>query len=587
MNRMNSHNRKENAWERLSRARNSPSSENLSRSRTNLRSKPSQRFQLMKQMAANHQQQQQQLMYQHQKQPQEFLVQRESPRRPLTPNSNRVGGVNPRGSKCRLPKPTVMPEMDNRGYFYNNKPTKMIKDLMNARSLINSKSSVMVHDNRMCVGQSAIPISRRSSTNLPTPPSYAARMESASVYKEDYESEDGGEEEEEEYKLAPLMSSRSHLNLQKSSRHILRHFHEAIQERGRGDMKPEELELDILRDQLKDILKHEHVVKEALSKLESKENLHEDSELKNREQPLASNTCPEEPKKLEVDVVFKNVPSLEREILILRALGEKLQSTLHRTNSQRNILKYQEIKDTRHDMILTSRFKAPIILQIKTQAYVRGPENEATILIKPQGIMNIIGIALEFCIAHKSIVELKTESSQPFLVELDAKTPEMKETSFMELKENPNMLIKYIKSKNPEITFNILDHDPIFFNNILSSNKPRNSSLKDNDQKKSKSAIKDEVNNISENSSQNFVAITPGKLSKETEQRKADTKLNPVQLNAKQSRRRIRKFVTPLPVDKPDPSPKNHLFKTILVGVVQISCFILLIMAFTFPDAKC
>lgn len=375
-------------------------------------------------------------------------------------------------------------------------------------------------------------------------------------------------------------------------------------------MKPEELELvknviksderarcvdknnpklfkDILRDQLNDILKHEHVVKEALSKLESKENLHENSEFKNREQPLASNTCPEEPKKLEVDVVFKNVPSLEREILILRALGEKLQSTLHRTNSQRNILKYQEIKDTRHDMILTSRFKAPIILQIKTQAYVRGPENEATILIKPQGIMNIIGIALEFCIAHKSIVELKTESSQPFLVELDAKTPEMKKTSFMELKENPNMLIKYIKSKNPEITFNILDHDPIFFNNILSSNKPRNSSLKDNDQKKSKSAIKDEINNISENFSQNFVAITPGKLSKETEQRKADTKLNPVQLNAKQSRRRIRKFVTPLPVDKPDPSPKNHLFKTILVGVVQISCFMLLIMAFTFPDVKC
>ncbi|XP_061401762.1 uncharacterized protein LOC133337562 [Musca vetustissima] len=597
-------NRKENVWDRLSRVRKSTSSENLTRSRTNLRSKPSQRFQLMKQMAANHhEQQQQQILYQqkmqHQPPKQQSMAQKESHRRPLTPNSNRSGPGVSRAAKCRLPKPIVMPQMDNRGYFFNNKPTKMLKELMNARSLINSKSSMAMDENRTGAGHSSISIPRKWSTNLLTPPSYTK----LSREKQDYETEEEELGEEEEYKLAPLMSSRSHFNLETSSRHIFRHFNEVLQERGRGDMSPEELELvknvlksderyrcvdknnpelfkDILKDQLKDILKHEHVVKQALHKLESKESLYPDVHNKEHlEESQICTPCPEEPKKLEVDVVFKNVPSLEREILILRALGEKLESTLNRTNSQRNIVKYQDIKDTENRIKenLNSNIP-PIILQIKPYGYVRGPEHNASIVLAPLGIRLIIGIAMEFYIAQKSIVEMKNDANQSFFMPLDSKNPEMKKTSFMKLKENPNIFIKYIKSKDPAVSFNLLDHDPIFFNNILKNNKTTSDITIDKDQ--------EEISNAELQDS--FTTFTPGeKLNEGNEKILEVVNLQQRPLMRVRQRRRIRKSVTPLLVDKPDPNPKNHLLKTILVGVVQISCFMLLIMAFTLPDAKC
>lgn len=548
-------------------------------------------------------------------------LRQQSPRRPLTPNSV----SNSQGSRKYAPAINIVnPAKDNNGYLYVSKDSKMLKDILNARSLMSSKTSAV--DNSI--------LNQDVFDELP----HSSSFSSTTCIEDDKLFLEYSEDSEDEYKSAPLLSSRSHFDLHesnrdilqnfrdiaeseeaeedlatepdlhKSSNHILHDFQEVLRSRGESGMESEELELikdvikyderhryvdknnltlfkDILKTQLQDILKHENAVKQALKKLESKQNLREFETTSPRNRIVSSEREPEDAKRFEVDVVFKNVPSLEREILILRALGERLESTLQRTASQRNVFtKAPEIK--RDDLLLRTAEieKFSNFVHIKIIGFIMGLECHALSFIIARGMKHLTAVAQEFCIAQKTLLELKEEANRPFYIPIDPEVPELKRTSFKKLQENPEILIKHIKSKDSSIHFNVLDHDPIYFNNILFNNKKYRDM-------KMKITLKNEApedtnNRHSDEEKPKVLQYSSQKLASGNEIEKRSDKLVKPMIKHKQHHH-IRRSITPYNMEKPQMSPKNNLFKTILVGLVQIPCFMLLIMAFTFPDVKC
>lgn len=218
-----------------------------------------------------------------------------------------------------------------------------------------------------------------------------------------------------------------------------------------------------------------------------------------------------------------------------------------------------------------------------------GLECHALSFIIARGKKHLTAVAQEFCIAQKTLLELKEEANRPFYIPIDPEVPELKRTSFKKLQENPEILIKHIKSKDSSIHFNVLDHDPIYFNNILFNNKKYRDmkmkiTLKNEAPEDTKPLLSS--NRHSDEEKPKVLQYSSQKLASGNEIEKLSDKLVKPMIKHKQHHH-IRRSITPYNMEKPQMSPKNNLFKTILVGLVQISCFMLLIMAFTFPDVKC
>ncbi|XP_075157158.1 uncharacterized protein LOC142230396 [Haematobia irritans] len=596
---MNPNSKNEPACDRLNKGRKSPILQNIgiNGSRQNLKSKTLPRFQIIQQMAANPPQQQQNLLKNKQMECQ-WSEPRESPQHSVIATS----GSNPNRIHRKYrqtTQPTIMPEMDRRGYFNPSRSSKLVKELLNARSLRNSKSSL--DDNRSMEQQTNS--SPHNTEEIIDTENYVTAVE--------MEEEEYLEESEEDYKLAPLMSSPSQCNLNRSQ-HILHNFQEVLQKRGETSLEPDEMEIvknvikvdkrsgyvdkknpklfkDILKSQLHDILKHEKVIKQALKKLDSKESIHEGDEkpqLQSYREMVNYCKRSEELKKLEVDVVFKNVPSLEREITILKALGEKLEATLNRTSRQRVI----HFEDSGYEVFKPEQ---PLKMNSPKKKMARVKVFAFTLVLRDipcstaisLGVARSTGLAQEFSIAHKTIVELKKDPNKPFYIPLDPQKLDLKKTSFKELKENPDTLMKLIKAKNSSVSFNLLDQDPVFFNNILVHKRDFNKIAKN----------REEDDKQIERTPREFASPEkerqePSQKSQKQDVLNCEKSKKPIQtlmLRERPHRRSIRRSITPFNMEKSMIGPKNNLLKTLLVGVVQISCFMLLIMAFTYPDAKC
>uniref|UniRef100_A0A1A9W047 Uncharacterized protein n=1 Tax=Glossina brevipalpis TaxID=37001 RepID=A0A1A9W047_9MUSC len=535
--------------------------------------------------------------------------------------------------KVRQQKPVAISQPEDETSVYLCKPTSSIKEIMTARSLSNSKSS----SDEYKTEQSHVQISNcvededcaLSECNLFDPVS--------SNTKFDIESIDSNEDLKE---CSPPVTARSTYGPTSSARAIS-NFHELLQ-RKQCYMGNEELCVlkdvlktderyhnldknnsklfnDILKTQLASILKNETIVKSVLNKLEphqivASQEVQTDCDIGPFIEWQAVNIADDKTKKVEVDVVFKNEPSLEKEIIILRTLAEKLESTF-----QSSKFRHSPSTDTlplssgSTGIVTTTSSTGDYILMTKPRlaSFVYSVEHNVMVSVEVLGIAVEIGKVREFSIAKKTIVELKEDANRPFYMPSNWDNAELKRTSFKKLKENPDILIRYLRPKSGFVSFNILDQDPIFFNNILFNKTISQKNANYIDKSEAKLAIcestesyatnehLDEVPNVN-NNNMTYKIKLENKRSMQTMTSKSElpqeqpvtrvdkqtSSLFEPPIRGKLHRRRIRQVSTPMPI-KMELEPKNYLFKTIIVGVMQISVFLFLIMAFTYPGPRC
>ncbi|XP_039961210.1 uncharacterized protein LOC120775211 isoform X2 [Bactrocera tryoni] len=595
---------KETVWDRLSRVKKSASNEGNfllgSKSRTLIpTAKSTQRLQ-QQQRAALHR----------------------TNKKPLTPNTNLNKRVTEKKSVRRIKsKATYLHDLDLDENAFN---CKRIKEILTARSICNSKTS-----------------SEECSLKQ-----VSARSENVSCLlndklNTDYEFEDSEMEKQiesqdslDDFVIAPLMAVPTTDSLNMSAT-ISSNFRCLLDCRQKN-MAPDEIATiknvvktderhrqlqpndsilfkEILKTQLKEIIRQETVVKSALHNLNDHPVVSSPTTVAIHKPVI---TLDVEPKKQQVDVIFKNVPTLEKEIIILKALGEKLEATLKRTVSQGDI-KLQELNK--------------LATTLETKWHISHPDNfqYACNEFLSMGVRRCIGIVQEFRMEHKTIVELKEQASHHFYLPSNKDSTELKRTSFKRLKENPDLLMRYLKPKSTLVPFNVLEQDPCFFNSFLYSpcviGSLESSLSQQKDLRTAEPVQKTPSKEAGDSARSARSARVPYKYEKEPLKiEEIQCTLNDALYNAQQQapggsvvkaeisttleeravntsriricvceapirgrkRRRIRRHHTPLsPANNPD--PKNNIFKTILVGSVQISVFLLLIMAITYPDVRC
>ena len=603
-------NKKENVWDRLSKVHKVPSIENKlglastkSRSNTNFLQRPK----IVKQIVFN------QTEY-----PQTI-------RKPLSPNiasNNKRSGAS---KKVRSQKAVLIPEVETQTFACEKDAMKSIQEILTVRSGNNSKSS----SNEKRYESQLKACKLMSCSN-----SLGQDNIEADIIIDEHDSK-SSEDSNEEYKLAPLMISPSEQSVE--SVKIVQNLNEILyykersipledielvkdviksDKRSRNLDKNPKLFREILETQLQSILKHELAVKNALESLESSSNIqptiHSIDPIKSVNQIVSYSNFNKDNQKLEVDVVFKNVPSLEKEIVILRALGEKLEATLKSTSSHR-----EKLVATTSTCVATGDLLpnvanvanvpncVPVFCHLKYEKYVSRYENIIEYTVHSIGILYVIGIVKEFDVAEKTILELKQEARRPFYIPDCKDTVELKKTSFERLTNNPDTLLRYIKPKNCEIAFNVLEQDAIFFNSLFNKTfkfpgMSIDVSEKDNYYENSQLTILHTLREggdsqiwkkkIQRDQTDNAKVILNDPITCENkanlniESNKPQCPLEPI-IRGKQ-RRRIRRCLTPMPINNYC-NPKNSLFKTVLVGIAQMSVFIIFMMALTYPDIIC
>lgn len=539
-------------------------------------------------------------------------------KKPLTPNTNLNKRVTEKKSVRRIKsKATYLHELDLDENAFN---CKRVKEILTARSICNSKTS-----------------SEECSLKQ-----VSARTEKVSCLlndqlNTDYEFEDSEMEKQiesqdslDDFVIAPLMAVPTTDSLNMSAT-ISSNFRCLLDSR-KKNMAPDEIATiknvvktderhrqlqpndsilfkEILKTQLKEIIRQETVVKSALHNLNEHPLVNSPTTVAIHKPVIPLGV---EPKKQQVDVIFKNVPTLEKEIIILKALGEKLEATLKRTVSHSDI-KLKELNK--------------LATTLETKWHVSHHDNfqYACNEFLSMGVRRCIGIVQEFRMEHKTIVELKEQASHHFYLPSNKDNTELKRTSFKRLKENPDLLMRYLKPKSTLVPFNVLEQDPCFFNSFLYSpcvigslessmslqkdlrtaetvQKTPSKDAGDSARsarvpyKYEKEPLKIEeiqctLNDALYNGQQQPArSLVEAEISTNLEERAVNTsRIRICVCEAPvrgRKRRRIRRHHTPL-LPENNRDPKSNIFKTILVGSVQISVFLLLIMAITYPDVRC
>lgn len=623
--------RSEPVWERLSKAKKVPSThsniDRLVNSQHSLSLKNSQHFQSTRQTL-------------------DSTSRSLQTRQPLSLNTN--GSVK-RGAlkKGRQQKPIVESQLDNGALTYLCKPVSSIKEIMTAHNLNDSKFSwdeYKTEDEGHIQNSNSMEddcaFSQRTLSQR-TLSQHTLSFPVPSAMQFDTESLDSNEDFKE---CSPIVTARSvdttsNTRILSSFRDILLRKHCSMEDEELNvlndvvktderyhnlDKSNSSLFKDILETQLTSILKNETVVKTALSKLESchamaSREVQTDCDIGPLIEWQAVKSIDDKTKRVEVDVVFKNVPSLEKEIVILRTLSERLEATSRSSSSRHSasIHTLPLISESPQIVISSSSTGDYMLMpEPKMTFFIASVEHNAMINVKVMGIVVQFGEVKEFRIAKKTIVELKEDANRPFYIPSNYENAELKRTSFKKLKENPDILMRYLQPKSNFVSFNILDQDPIFFNNILFSKAYPKLSL----------AISEETSDYIEETEAKMVICkstdsvmtkeklerfsnvynTPYKIKLENK-RSMQTMTNNSELLEEQTvarvdketsalfespirgkvyRRRIRRIRTPMAIGM-EPEPKNCLFKTIFVGLVQISVFLFLIMSFTYPGPRC
>uniref|UniRef100_A0A1A9VDF4 Uncharacterized protein n=1 Tax=Glossina austeni TaxID=7395 RepID=A0A1A9VDF4_GLOAU len=621
--------RSEPVWERLSKAKKAPSThstiERTVNTQHNFSLKNSQNFQSTRQTL-------------------DSTSRSLQTRQPLSLNTN--GSVKRSAlKKGRQQKPIVESHLDNRAPIYLCKPVNSMKKIMTAHNLNDSKFSWDEYktdeesriQNCNSIEDEDCAFSQRTLSQH----SLSFHVPSGTQF--DTESLDSNEDFKE---CSPIVTARSVHNTTASSTRILSTFRDMLL-RKHCSMEDDELNVlndvvktderyhhldknnsslfkDILETQLTSILKNETVVKTALSKLDSchamaSREVQTDCDIGPLIEWQAVNSIDDRTKRVEVDVVFKNVPSLEKEIVILRTLSERLEATSRSSSSRHSASIHTLLLPTvSPEIVISSSSTGDYMLmpEPKMMFFIACVEHNVMVNVEVMGIVVQFGEVKEFRIAKKTIVELKKDANRPFYIPSNYENAELKRTSFKKLKENPDILMSYLRPKSNCVSFNILDHDPIFFNNILFSKAYPKLSLAISEESsdyieetEAKMVICESTDNgMTKENLKRFSNVynAPYKIKLENK-RSMQTMTNNSELLEEQTvgrvdkqtsalfespirgkvyRSRIRRIRTPMSIGM-EPEPKNCLFKTIFVGLVQISIFLFLIMSFTYPGPRC
>ncbi|EDV91862.1 GH24369 [Drosophila grimshawi] len=249
------------------------------------------------------------------------------------------------------------------------------------------------------------------------------------------------------------------------------------------------------------------------------------------------------------------------------------------------------------------------------------------------------GCVSEYRIEMRTLTQLKTADEwQSFYLPL-AEDGGLERTTFRLLRENPNLLLKQLRPLTPARPFNLLEQDAMFFNSMLSYGEPAlelretggglpqqlvslgslravhgmrlaiNWSSADVERMLVSGNIEKEQKQQQrqqQQQQQRELLEMQQQLEKQLEKQQRDQL--PLKLSHTHSSlrkrapsmhlqllshpkyrpRHQRRLVAPLKTSNPmEPKPHRKLLKTILVGIVQVALFLVLIMAFTYPDIRC
>lgn len=344
----------------------------------------------------------------------------------------------------------------------------------------------------------------------------------------------------------------------------------------------------------------------------------------------------------EVEIVCQNIPTLQREIRLLQQLGEQLEVTL-----RANLVSSSASTESSTGYHTPRSGYISMPLPIVHIGWLRVDHVCcASQCGQLQQRLRCIGCVQEFRIETKTLTELKTgDESQYFYLPL-AEGGGLARTSFRQLRETPSVLLRQLRPLSPKLPFNLLEQDAMFFNSMLSSTDlqlpprleeesveqllPRESGggaaatsasdVVNASQSQSKVSnfllrlpcLKDVIVDSLSTEGHGAVHATvqcelpvelprenlpssPSKLRlrshSQTTLRWKRPKLNPGMGLLRQQRSSP---VTTRPVAPVKPLPleietqvQTQLLKTVLVGVVQVAVFLVLIMAFTYPDVRC
>ncbi|XP_034490053.1 uncharacterized protein LOC117793771 [Drosophila innubila] len=351
---------------------------------------------------------------------------------------------------------------------------------------------------------------------------------------------------------------------------------------------------------------------------------------------------------MEMEFVCQNIPTLQREIKLLQQLGEKLEATL-RANIQcpTTTPRSSPHADSR-TVFYTPRstlnifgYESLPIVQLgwRLEEHMLHLEHRAQFVAS----LRCFGCIQEFRIETKTLTELKTaDETQCFYLPL-AEDGGLQRTSFRKLRENPNVLLQQLRPVTPARPFNLLEQDAMFFNSMLShgdinassplASIPAPTSLDELWPRESGGenhfifALSSPYARLSVRpqtwttadvermlvSTVNATvqceippAETPNVTLKSSCCRHRSSikcrqflrwqrpKVKPIALPLTKiainpQRKLIARQVAPLKplTEDLEPEVQTQLLKTVLVGIVQVAVFLVLIMAFTYPDIRC
>ncbi|XP_062139464.1 AF4/FMR2 family member lilli [Drosophila sulfurigaster albostrigata] len=344
---------------------------------------------------------------------------------------------------------------------------------------------------------------------------------------------------------------------------------------------------------------------------------------------------PQQPESLKepsskIDYVCHNIPTLQREIILLQQLGEKLEATL-RANMQHAVsvvtatssLQPRSLPQSPHDSrtsFYTPRSTLTLFgcdaarLHIQQLGWRRVQQQPPHVwqLARVLGTRCSYGCIREFRIETKTLTQLKTaDETECFYLPL-ARDGSLQRTSFRKLRENPNVLLQQLRPLTPSRPFNLLEQDAMFFNSMMShgvaaSKLPRETGGEQQVQLALRHPPDDVARRLLLVATVNATVqcefpppppaeatTNPASKSKSLASLKSRPSLSRWKCRVAAMRQpphlvaRVRQ-VTPLRPQhcELEPRVQTQLLKTVLVGIAQVAVFLVLIMAFSYPDIRC
>jgi len=147
---------------------------------------------------------------------------------------------------------------------------------------------------------------------------------------------------------------------------------------------------------------------------------------------------------------------LEKEILLLKTLGSRLEAKLYEHGQSKKSVT-TSVTDLRTRV---KRVWSYVIVMPQAEAVAHVAE---LVCLK-----HVFGIIKEFHIVKKTLLELKQEADKEFYIPQHS---ELKCTSFKRLQEKPQVLRRYLQPKDPQKTFNLFEHDALFIKDFYMNSK--------------------------------------------------------------------------------------------------------------------